>query len=228
MGMKGTELILEARRDVKYRYICEKCGVTTEWFTSVLLAEEKYLAALTRFKVEMGYDPSITKEKKLNALKKLQNFTSVFTKVIDDPAGEYRFPGQHVLADVFNKTFSEGAACPKCKERQSWYPMDTTYPSVFKYIKIYVLSFMIFGNLFGLPLVFAYTSVYSMSLIYVIPLQIVLLSLGWFLGVVRGSYLIHKRKSTRELPDRRNIPEVVWGRATVKALGTDELDYNEI
>jgi len=227
MGFKGTELVLEAKRNVKYRYICEKCDVATEWFTSVMFAEEKYVVKSTRFKVEMGYDPFLIREKKLKALKKLQNLTSIFTKVIDDSTGEYCFPGQHVLADIFNEMFSEGMACPSCKERQSWYPMDTTHQSIFKYIKIYVLSFMIFGNLFGLPIIIAYTRVHSTSFLYIIAFQIFILSLGWLLGVVRGKYLLFKRKSARNSRIKRNAPEVIWGKATVKALGTDELDYNE-
>ena len=228
MGLRSTTMVLEAKRDVKYRYICQKCDVNTEWFASVVYAHNNYTIKYGRFKVNAEYDPSVIDKKKSVALERLEKSTSVLTKILNDSTGEYNFPGEYVSADLYNKTFSAGKACPNCGWQQSWYPMDTTHRSILKYIKAYVLSLLIFGNILGLVFIMAYTSVHSMPSIYIIPgFQIVLLSLGWILGIVRGNYLIWKRKSVRKRQTKRNVPEVVWGAITVDTLGIDQLDYDD-
>jgi len=226
-GFKKSRMVLEAKRDVKYRYICEKCDMITEWFTSVLYADEIYELKSKRLIAKLEYDPEIIKETKQEAIMNLRNLTGVFKRILKNINVDHRFAGKHTLAVVFNKIFCEGNACPHCGYRQSWYPMDTTHGSLFKYIKIYVLSFMVFGNVLGLLFVVAYTRVHSMPSMYILGFQIVLLSLGWLFGFVRGNYLIAKRKSTRKLQAKRNEPEVVWGEITVDVRGVDQLDYDD-
>jgi len=225
MGLRSTAMVLEAKRDIRYRYVCENCDVTTEWFASAIYARENYGIKSGRFAAKMEYDPAIISKKKNKALKKLKKLTSVFINVFNDPTGEHTFSGKHALADLYNKTFSAGEACPNCNSKQSWYPMDTTHLAVIKYIKTYVLSFIFFGNLLGLIFVIAYLRVHSMPPVFILIFQLTLLVFGCLVGFVRGNYLIWKKEKTRKLISRRNVPEIIWGSPVVNALGTSELEY---
>jgi len=36
--LRNTTMVIEAKRDVKYRYICERCDVVTDWLVSAIYA----------------------------------------------------------------------------------------------------------------------------------------------------------------------------------------------
>lgn len=211
-------MMLEAKRDVKYRYTCEECSTTTGLFVSSVCTYESYTLTSDIMQINAEYDPAIISQKENIALENLEKLTSILIDVLNASVGKYNFSGEHTVADLYNKTFSAGKVCPHCKSRQSWYPMDVTHLSMLKYVKFYILSFMIFGNFLGLLFGIAYITVYSISPIFLLVFQMLLLSLGCLIGFARGNYLIKKRRKTRKPPSQRYVPGVIWGEPTITVL----------
>jgi len=96
--------------------------------------------------------------------------------------------------------------------------MDTMHLSVLKYIKVYVLSLLFFGNFAGLLFVIVFISTYSASPLLIPAFQLSLLVVGSCIGLLRAAYLIQKRKFVRKIPIVRHIPEVIWGEPEVYVL----------
>ena len=211
MGLRTTTMMFEAKRDVKYRYACEECNVTTEWFTTDIHAHTRYELNSTRFKINAEYDTVVINKKKKSALKKLKGITDVLDRALNDPTGEYNFPGKHALADLYNGTFAAGGACPSCGGLQSWYPMDTVHLSISKYVKVYMLSILLLGNFVGLLFIIAAAWGYGVLPLLVLAFQLVLLAAGAGIGFLRAVYLIRKRERNRKIPVERHVPDVIWG-----------------
>ena len=183
---------------IRDRYICEKCGKETSWFTMDIVGESNGIAGAAPAAVE-GYLACDELRAKLRSLKK--------------------------FADGDNYgLLDEGAACPFCRTRQSWLPIhDVTQLTLEARAVINVLAFLVLGLIVGLITFLLADGIFDIRWngpVYAIPaitvgIPLLFTGAGAYLAV--RSYQRKTAENQKQLAEAnvRNKPEIDWCGAEV-------------
>jgi len=224
-GKPKSYVIYKAERIVKHRYTCEKCDNITEWQESNvwMTAASVRKARPRRFQtnIERNIDELEKAEKKARAsLKKL-------TKMLDTAASkedERFFPGDPFFVEKYNEIFANGAECPCCNIRQSWYPAFAFKPDKKEYAKKYAKWALVLSSIVTLFAYFVWSTTSGTSfygVLFFIAIPFILSAVSGFIGFIRASVCLTDEKYSP--PQAGNFvshkPEVVWGKIAVNVVG---------
>ena len=121
-GAFGTSaMTYKATCPVKYRFTCESCNHTTEWYESELVKTVSNVLNLGRFKAQSFHSINSLKKTEEKALQQLNVLISLIKKI--DTSTDT--PSTPIIAQ-YNDLFSKAKSCPMCKKRQSWFLTSAT------------------------------------------------------------------------------------------------------
>jgi hypothetical protein len=193
-----------AETTLRYRYVCENCGKTTDWFIAHLSHK------LNRIKNIGGANagsalletPELVQKGQSTVNKQLNAAILAINTAITERTDEVVFPNEPFLTDAYNDIFQCGEACPNCGEQQTWYPAVSETVTIIKSIRDNVIIFAIIG------LVVALIAKGTFSHFFLIPIAFVTF------GVCRGWVLVNlavrkKQKFVYNHPIHNN-PEIEW------------------
>jgi len=114
-------------RKLRYRYRCERCGFVTDWFESGV---EYTYSDIRHLSKENWVLPQEQLEKiEDNAHKMFDSLLRKIQQALRARGCEVVLRDDPFVADEYNRVFQEGAACPRCGARQTWYPAVSETPA---------------------------------------------------------------------------------------------------
>jgi len=216
-------MIYKAERVVKYRYTCEKCANTTDWYEGKawMTAANVKFSNVRRF--EFNVERSIEELEKTakEAVSNLEKLTEALETIVKK-SGERFVPDDPFLVEKYNEAFIEGAKCPYCKARQSWYPAFAFRPNKWRAARNYAIAtFILSGaiSIIAFAILNGSEDADFSNATYLLIIPIVLSVISALIGFFRAKRLAKQYAPTRAESFILRDPEVVWEEPTVELVG---------
>lgn len=174
---------------IKYRYTCEKCGKTTDWY-SVNIEEETEVYGAAEVV------SSIVDKNRFS--RQLQKFK------------------EKVEGGVYDYHFYGGTACPFCRNRQSWMPAVVSFMSPAARIVLYMCGWVFIGialhiatRIWANKMDILEWLAYDGWLLCILGAPLI----GLALAIRRNKINSRKNKEHESTVTVRNKPEIDWNGA---------------
>ena len=221
--LKQTAFIMyKAECMVKYRYTCERCEHTTDWFESTLCKTVQHEPLHESSTVEAERNMHALEQTKNKALESLQNLVLFLQKILRRLPREIIAYGEPLIAEQFNELFAAGKACPKCRCRQTWYPALAYHTTKWKSMLYYSIATVLLGNGLIFAIIMSIFDNHAIPLIFFAILQLPYILIGSGLGY----YIVYAREREKKQfynsAPWHGAPEVQWGESVVELMGMPE------
>jgi hypothetical protein len=205
-----------AETALRYRYVCEACGETSDWFTARMSHTFLRTQRIGRFNVankliestkQIEADQTAVNNELSQAIKK-------FNAAITQRTTEVIFPGDPFLSDAYNDIFAHGNECPFCGERQTWYPAVSETPSILKSIRNKAIIFALVSLIPTYLTTFYFTPLISAVL-------------GTAIGFLTAKSQIRDKQKFFDSHPKHNNPEIEWNYVPEDEESTDSEQLSE-
>jgi len=220
----GTKITYKAERIVKYRYTCEKCDNTTQWYVNKtwMTAVSIKSADYRRFELNLERTSEELEKTAERAVISLERLTRML-KVILQKDGERFIADDPFLVEKYNEIFNGGAECPACKARQSWYPAFAFRPNKWKSARNHAIAPLIACGIIAI-LIVALNASYDIR--FFVALSAHLLIIPFTLSIIAafvGFFRTRRLSKHFDFPQAKSFiphrPEVIWEEPMVEIVG---------
>ena len=224
MSKRAAVLTYKAQCTVKYRYTCERCDYTTDWFESTLCKTARHELLHESYTVEAERNMHALEQTKNKALESLQNLVLFLQKILSRLPREIIAYGEPFIAEQYNELFIAGKECPNCRCRQTWYPALAYPASKWKSILCCSIATVLLGNVLIFALSRTLLNNYEIPLFQLIILQLPYILIGSGLGYYITAIGEKEKKQYYKSSPWRDAPKVQWGEPVVELMGMREAD----